>query len=297
MKRLDQTLDIGPKYATDFERAGIRNVRDLATIGDLTGVSRHTNIPIAEVQRWHEKAKQKLKTTRYRRRVAVGVAIVALAALGWLFTATGRAPARISEQAGALYDKGDYKQALELYEKVIQLDPKYQSAYANKGGALARLGRTEDALAALNKALELDPKDFWAYTQRGDLYSDLGNYEAAIRDYDQAIELDSRYKFAYGGKCLALSKLGRYDDALGAVNKAIDLDPKDMWAYSVRGSIYHDNLYQYEKAYQDLKKTSEGGPSRVSYETDVAEAALTSGRFQEAFALASKIWLYSKICG
>ncbi|HEV2385789.1 MAG TPA: tetratricopeptide repeat protein [Candidatus Acidoferrales bacterium] len=226
-------------------------------------------------------------------------------------------------QGGAAFDKGDYQPALALYDKALQIDPNYQLAYANRGGALRRLGRTQEALASLNKALELNPKDVWAYDERAAAYTDLGQYQRGIEDADKAIQLNPKYQYAYGDKGLALSKLGRYGDALAAfdaalaldpnyrfayaerglelsrlgryqdavasLDSALKLDPRDPWAYSLRGEIYHDDLFQYEQAYQDLKKASALEPTVVGDQTNLAEAALTSGRFQEAFGLAGKV--------
>ena len=357
MKRLDQALAIGPMYLAEFERAGIRTVRDLATVESLPEVSGRTGIPLDLVQQWHEQAKAKIRASRYRRRVAIGIVAVALAILGWLLVAYLRSPDRISAQADAALDSGENARALALYDKVIRLAPQNRFAYANRAEALRRLSRTDEALASINKALDFDPSDVWVYNERGNIYFDLEQYDRAIQDYEKAVQLDPNYKFAYGGKGLALealkryeealvplnkaieldpeyawgynergdvytdlqqyepalkdydktialspkyrvaygsrgfalSRLGRYEDAVEAFTKELALDPDNAWAYAERGGIRHDHLDQFEPAYQDLKKAFEQSPTHLGYGADLAEAALTSGRFDEANDLAGKI--------
>ncbi len=52
--------------------------------------------------------------------------------------------------------------------------------------------RLDNALDAYNKAIELDPKVAKSYINRGRIYYYLGNYNQAIADYDKVIELDPK---------------------------------------------------------------------------------------------------------
>ncbi len=57
----------------------------------------------------------------------------------------------------------DYQQAVECFEKVIELDPGSAIDYANLGINLQRLGHPKEAAYVLKQALELDPSlDFAA---------------------------------------------------------------------------------------------------------------------------------------
>ena len=51
-------------------------------------------------------------------------------------------------------EKDDDK-AIGYYDRVLQIDDKYDEAYAAKAKALARQNKTEEALAAINKAIEV----------------------------------------------------------------------------------------------------------------------------------------------
>jgi tetratricopeptide (TPR) repeat protein len=354
VKRLDQVMDIGPKYAQQFEQHGIRTVKDLARYENLPDLSSRTGVPLELVQEWHGLASRKVRASSYRHRIAVLIAVSAAAALGWELKDLFRSPNFFS-QGDALYDQKEYAQALGKYDKAIELNPGSGDAYAGKGSTLRMLGRYPEAVAALDKAIAINPRDVWDYRERGACYADDGKYVEALTNYDKAIELDPEDKFAYGLKGSALRALSRYPEAVVALDKVIELDPQYVWAYNERayvysdwgkheqaiidynkalelnpnykfayakafdlrglkrykealdalnraividpqwswpyeerGSIYHDDLFQYEPAYQDLKKVAELNDGR-GVEADLAETALTSGRFPEAYDLATKL--------
>jgi tetratricopeptide (TPR) repeat protein len=62
---------------------------------------------------------------------------------------------------------GQWQPALVAYQKVIELDPTFQGAYANMGVVYYQLGQLDLAAAQYQKALELNPND-------GDVAYNLG---------------------------------------------------------------------------------------------------------------------------
>ena len=66
-------------------------------------------------------------------------------------------------------------------------DPTRANAYAGRANTLNTLGRYEEALEDYNKALEIDPSLANAYVNRGSAYSHLGQYKKAIADYEKII--------------------------------------------------------------------------------------------------------------
>ncbi len=55
-------------------------------------------------------------------------------------------------------ERKDYDKALADYNKAIELDPKFATAYYNRGFVDADKKDYDKALADYNKAIELDPK-------------------------------------------------------------------------------------------------------------------------------------------
>ena len=60
--------------------------------------------------------------------------------------------------ANFLYDQRQYSQAIEWYQRALELDPKNVNAHTDLGTAYFYLGRSQDALAEYRKSLQLDPK-------------------------------------------------------------------------------------------------------------------------------------------
>ena len=75
---------------------------------------------------------------------------------------------------------GNYEWAITLYEKAIDIDEKFATAWYNKGHALMKLGKHEEAIIAFDKALEIDPDDADVWSSKGNALSFLGKHEEAI---------------------------------------------------------------------------------------------------------------------
>ena len=87
------------------------------------------------------------------------------------------------------YYAGDFRLALDEYDKSLLLDPQYQDAYNNRGLAYYELGQYQSARWDYDEAIRLDSHESRTYYNRGLLYYKLGQYERAIEDYDEAIRL------------------------------------------------------------------------------------------------------------
>ena len=102
MKRLEQVLDIGPKYAEQFERKGIRTIKDFTRSSNMQALSDHTEIPLELLQQWHALALQKLKASRYRRRAALLISVAVVAALGYEVRTLFQSPSASAQGGCAL---------------------------------------------------------------------------------------------------------------------------------------------------------------------------------------------------
>jgi tetratricopeptide (TPR) repeat protein len=89
------------------------------------------------------------------------------------------------------------------------------------------LGRYEEALQAYDRALELNPDDSIVLNNKGLELDKLGRCEEALQAYDRALELNPDYYDAWHNKGVALHKLGQYEEAAQiALKKASELNMK-----------------------------------------------------------------------
>jgi tetratricopeptide (TPR) repeat protein len=130
---------------------------------------------------------------------------------------------------------GRNEEAINCFDRALQLDPLYAPAWNNKGNYLHDLGRDDDAVRCYERALELDPHNAGAWNNKGASLRSLSRNDEAIRCYDKALELDPLYAGAWENKARCLSELCRHEEAIHCCEKALDLDQQNAGTWSNKG--------------------------------------------------------------
>ncbi len=63
------------------------------------------------------------------------------------------------EQGNSLLNEGKFEEALGFFEQALLLDQKNPELWNYKGVALRSIGRYSEAIECFNKSLEIDPRD------------------------------------------------------------------------------------------------------------------------------------------
>jgi len=82
----------------------------------------------------------------------------------------------------ALYQKGQYNEALAEYKKATVLDGTSSRAYLNLGIAYGKVEKNDIAITTLQKAIELDPKSYEAHYYLGLTYRSTAKYDLALQE-------------------------------------------------------------------------------------------------------------------
>ena len=94
---------------------------------------------------------------------------------------------------GFAYDElGQYQEAINDFDKAIQLDPNYITVYNNRGVVHGKLGEYEQAIQDFNKIIELNPGDDIAASAasvvaslfRSLVYDRLSEHDSVKKDFD-----------------------------------------------------------------------------------------------------------------
>jgi tetratricopeptide (TPR) repeat protein len=120
----------------------------------------------------------------------------------------------ISEDINALHEKGrslyadsKFQNAIEIFDKVLKIDPNYTDALFDKGRALYKQGKYEEAIEWFDKALRVKPNYVQVLDRKGNALQKLGKYQEAIDCYDKALKIDPKYGSAQIDKNSALERL------------------------------------------------------------------------------------------
>ena len=159
-----------------------------------------------------------------------------------------------AKRASLLAEKGNifianqqYEEAIDSYDRAVQIKPDYHKAWNNRGLALGNLGRYEESIDSYDKALQIKPDYHDAWSNRGIALGNLGRYEQEIDSYDNALQIKPDLHQAWYNRGFVLVNLGKYEEAINSYGKALQIKPDYHQAWSSRG-IALWNLGRYEEA-------------------------------------------------
>jgi adenylate cyclase len=178
----------------------------------------------------------------------------------------------VNAQAYDLYLRGqDYlyrltkrsvDRAIQLFEKAIELDPRYAAAYAGCSSAYGQM--------------------YWLFA-REEKYRDRAQ-ELSFK----ALMYDNNLAEAYTAMGLSYFISGKFEEASASSRKAIELDPDDFIAHWTLGRI-HFTTGEFEQAHALYRRVIELKPSFLSAYVDLQMTCLRLGQQEEADLLRSEL--------
>ncbi len=153
------------------------------------------------------------------------------------------------DAAKAASERGNYKVAIELLQKVVAAEPKHKTAWMDLGRNYMVLRQTDDAVNAFKKQAELNPYD----------------------------------EYAFGALGWAYTTERKYDDAATAFNKAIEINPLSDYAHGALGAMYQES-HQYDKAAPELEKAASLKADDAGLQINLGNAYLNLGQDDNALA-------------
>jgi len=122
-------------------------------------------------------------------------------------------------------------EALKLFARACELNPRFGVAWLFYGLALSRAGRHREALACLDRAEAGGGKVSLVAEGKGDACYGVGDFSAARRSYLKALDLlgdSSQIESKLG---LTEVRLGRSEEGLAHLRKAIEQEPETAEPY------------------------------------------------------------------
>jgi len=163
---------------------------------------------------------------------------------------------------------GAYAQAVDYFQRAVQLDPAFAQAYVGLAEAyilqafyssLPPAETLAKARAAVEQALKLNDQLGEAYNALAAVKEDENDFEGAEAAYKRALELNPNYTPALHWYAWMLNSLGRPEEALELHRRASALDPlSGLIAVNVAGDL--ESLGRFEESEQWLDKAMKLAP-------------------------------------
>ncbi len=189
-----------------------------------------------------------------------------------------------------------HDQAKELYERALEVDPKFARAHAGlaelmyldwllRGWGLASTGTQIEALTHARRAVECDPNDAEGHAVLGWAHLMRREFERARRHLDMAIELNPNDADICMSRANALAFLGEPKAALEATALAMRLNPYCPDWYVSDKAVIHFIAGNPEAALAIYDEMGELYPHTVIWRI---AAAAQAGRLDEARSRAAE---------
>jgi tetratricopeptide (TPR) repeat protein len=156
-------------------------------------------------------------------------------------------PEQLISAGEASLNAGNAQSAIPLFQRALQIDPKYKDAWNDLGLAYMHLGKESDAISAFREQLQVNPADEHA-----------GNYLGA-----------------------ALERQQDFDGAMAAFRKQAEDHPLDPVAHAALGELLVEQ-HQYAAAIPELEKGGVLAPRNPEIQIALGRAYLNLDKIPEA---------------
>lgn len=112
------------------------------------------------------------------------------------------------EQGNKCLDSGDTEKAMEIFKKIIDIDPNNALAHNNLGLVYKEKGLFYAAMEEFEKSIELMPNYYKAMNNLGSVLYLQGNYEEAIEEFKKTLNAKPDFDIAHWNIALCYEKTG-----------------------------------------------------------------------------------------
>jgi len=153
-----------------------------------------------------------------------------------------------------LIHNGQLDEAINQFQKSLEINPSYDLAHCNLGIALLRKGRVDEAIAQFQIALEINPRYDIAQCNLGDALLQKGQVDEAMAQYEKALGINPDNAEAHNNLGNILVQKGHVDEAMIQFQKALEINPNYADAHNnLGGTLFlkgrlEEAIAQYKEA-------------------------------------------------
>jgi tetratricopeptide (TPR) repeat protein len=131
-------------------------------------------------------------------------------------------------------DSDKWAEAIEAYEKALELEDDYADAYCNLGAVRYNQGQRAAARRAFEACLAREADHVEANFNLANVLEEVGDDGGALKHYRRALASDPLYPDLHINLALLYEKIGRTRGACDHWRRVLQLDPKGSWAEVAR---------------------------------------------------------------
>ena len=188
-------------------------------------------------------------------------------------------------------EKEEFDTAIKNYQKCLSIKPNHAEAYDNMGSVLKVQGKLTTAIEQFTQAINLKPNFAQAHYNLGVVLQETGNSNAAIESHKKALEINPSYFKAYNNMGNALKDEDELDAAIESYEQAIKIKPEYAEAYYNMGIVLNDKG-EVDAAINSYKKALKINPEYAEAYNNMGNALKEKGEVNaaiESYNLALKI--------
>jgi len=190
---------------------------------------------------------------------------------------------RTLRAARALQQQGQLREAEQLHQAILALEPDHLGALCGLAGIRAQQGKCDEAALLLRRVAGAMSDTADAHAALGSMFASLDRPEDAIPCYEKALATRPDDAEVYNNLARALYKLGRFDEAIAVCERSLALEPGFADAHRTLGDMlqardrHGEAVVHYEMALAMR-------PDDAATCNNLAHALHRLGRFREAIA-------------
>ncbi|MBF0353444.1 MAG: tetratricopeptide repeat protein [SAR324 cluster bacterium] len=167
--------------------------------------------------------------------------------------------AEFNAEANTQFSAKNYQEAINIYDRAIDLAPGLKELYRNRAMAYLAMGNYNKAIADFTKALDGNSGDSDSLQARAYAYLYSERYRQAIGDIDQLLQNQKENPYLYNLKSVAYAYNDQFPQALTDLNTALKLSSDPAFVFN-RGVTYMKVL-NFEGALEDFSTYIKQRPS------------------------------------
>lgn len=153
----------------------------------------------------------------------------------------------------------DYRSAVSIWQKVIEVEPGNHKGYNNLGNALQLQGKAGEAVSCYFRSLEIEPNSALSHTNLGNAFQSQGKPDEAISRYRQALGIEPDYAPALNNLSWLLAtypeaRIRNASQAIGFAERAAELTKYEDDGVLDTLAAAHAERGDFEKAVKYVKE-------------------------------------------